>query len=110
MVQVVKENKDLVREVRVLEERNKMLLERLQAEEDRVAERCAFCFQEGPRVQPLEIGARFHPPKSCPWTLGVCVFVMCACDVVCVLCAAIGLSSLCSERHQISVCSWLAST
>jgi hypothetical protein len=37
-IQVVKENKDLVREVRVLEERNKMLLDRLQAEEDRVSE------------------------------------------------------------------------
>ena len=37
-MQVIKENKQLVREVRALEDRNKQLLERLQAEEDRAAE------------------------------------------------------------------------
>jgi len=35
-MQVVKENKEMVREVRALEDRNKLLLHRLQAEEDKV--------------------------------------------------------------------------
>jgi cell division septum initiation protein DivIVA len=37
-MRVIKENKQLMREVRVLEDRNTQLLERLQAEEDCAAE------------------------------------------------------------------------
>ncbi len=57
---VVRENKELVREVRALDERNRQLLQRLQAEEERASENESLA----DRMQAIE-GKKMNPLPAC---------------------------------------------